>query len=302
MELCVSKLSRHVNPSILQSFAATQTRRLADLTTFPGVSTAVQAALNQLGYKCWHSTTCFGDVRQCRRWVAAQDAKFLSQGPAFARADWDDVFQGYTAVSADPPAVGFAAELIDAYPDAKVLLVERDEDAWFASMDATVMDHMFRWDLNFVSDLDPQLIGPVRDMQKHWVRSWWRVSSKDEMRAKARDMYREHNKMVRARTPPHRLLEYRLEDGWAPLCEFLGKDVPATPFPVRNDRSQVKTRNAFIRSRGLKLVGFKAAKIFSALLAGGLVWWIVGRRTSLLTTARQSTAGMLEHLRRAFVR
>ena len=159
-----------------------------------------------------------------------------------------------------------------------MILVERDEDEWFESFDATTMDHLFRWDLHAVADLDPQIVGPVRDMQWHWVQSWWRVSSKDEMRAKARLMFRQHNRAIRALTPAHRLLEFRLKDGWEPLCEFLGKDVPVAPFPVKNDRTQVRARNRFIAMRGLQIVGGKALKVLGPLFACAMAWWFFRRR------------------------
>ncbi|KAM6537998.1 hypothetical protein FALCPG4_003887 [Fusarium falciforme] len=34
--------------------------------------------------------------------------------------------------------------------------------------------------------------------------------------------------------PKERLLEWSVEDGWEPLCEFLGKPVPDEPFPHEN--------------------------------------------------------------------
>ena len=37
--------------------------------------------------------------------------------------------------------------------------------------------------------------------------------------------------------PPQKLLEFDVRDGWQPLCDFLGRAVPAdTPFPHLNDR------------------------------------------------------------------
>lgn len=244
--------------------------------------TAVQTALSQLGYKCWHSTTCFGDTAQCRRWVVAQDAKFLQKGTPFTKADWDGIFHGYTAISADPPATGFREELISAYPDAKVILVERDEDAWFKSFEATVMTHLFRWDLIAASFMDPELIGPVRDMQCHWPRSWWHANSKAEMATKARYMFREHNRIVRELVPANRLLIYRFEDGWGPLCAFLGKEVPDVPFPVKHDRSQVKTRNRWIRLRGLQMLGkMLMMRVFApVLVVGVMAWWLAGDRAN----------------------
>jgi hypothetical protein len=40
--------------------------------------------------------------------------------------------------------------------------------------------------------------------------------------------------MVRGIVSRERLLEWSVEDGWEPLCEFLGKPVPDEPFPHEN--------------------------------------------------------------------
>lgn len=40
--------------------------------------------------------------------------------------------------------------------------------------------------------------------------------------------------MVRGLVLKERLLEWSVEDGWAPLCKFLGKPVPDEPFPHVN--------------------------------------------------------------------
>ena len=36
--------------------------------------------------------------------------------------------------------------------------------------------------------------------------------------------------------PPDKLLEFNLNQGWKPLCEFLGMPVPDTKMPHVNDR------------------------------------------------------------------
>lgn len=40
--------------------------------------------------------------------------------------------------------------------------------------------------------------------------------------------------MIRGLVPKERLLEWSVEDGWEPLCSFLGKPVPEEPFPHVN--------------------------------------------------------------------
>jgi hypothetical protein len=37
-------------------------------------------------------------------------------------------------------------------------------------------------------------------------------------------------------------LEMEVQDGWAPLCEFLGKPIPNEPFPRSNDAEAVEQR------------------------------------------------------------
>lgn len=46
----------------------------------------------------------------------------------------------------------------------------------------------------------------------------------------------EHNEHVRGLVPPERLLEFQARQGWGPLCEFLGKEIPdGKQFPKVND-------------------------------------------------------------------
>lgn len=44
----------------------------------------------------------------------------------------------------------------------------------------------------------------------------------------------EHCNMIRGLVPKERLLEWKVEDGWEPLCKFLGKPIPDEPFPHVN--------------------------------------------------------------------
>jgi hypothetical protein len=52
------------------------------------------------------------------------------------------------------------------------------------------------------------------------------------------DAFRAHEAAVKSAVPADRLLVFDVKQGWAPLCAFLGKPVPAEPFPRTNDREQ----------------------------------------------------------------
>jgi hypothetical protein len=63
-----------------------------------------------------------------------------------------------------------------------------------------------------------------------WTDSHWR--DKDQLTA----TYIAHNAQVRgqAQRRGRKVLEFDVRDGWRPLREFLGKDVPEKPFPWVN--------------------------------------------------------------------
>ena len=210
-------------------------------------------------------------------WNEALDAKYLGRGPAFTRPDWDRLLGSYSAVSADPPAVAFAAELVAAYPAAKVILVEREIESWYRSFDSNIIDAQWSPYISFVSALDPWLLGPVRRCHRRWATGWMDSHSADEMRAKARGAYRDHYELVRRVTPKDRLLEFRLKDGWGPLCDFLGKPVPEVPFPRVNDTEALQELLSIVIKRGLYNALMRVIKYASPFAVLLVVIWLLHR-------------------------
>ncbi len=43
---------------------------------------------------------------------------------------------------------------------------------------------------------------------------------------------------MKARVPAGQLLVYKVGDGWDPLCRFLDRPVPDTPFPRTNSKDE----------------------------------------------------------------
>ncbi|KAH6681428.1 hypothetical protein B0J14DRAFT_445524, partial [Halenospora varia] len=133
----------------------------------------------------------------------------------------------YASVS-DAPCVAFTPELIVAYPETKVILVERDIEKWYSNNNNAVIIDTFAFKNWF-------LVGLLETMHKQWVRGWFRSNNAEEMRANSRSMYVEHYDLVKKITPKGNLLVYSLGNGWEPLGEFLGKGVPEVEFPRVND-------------------------------------------------------------------
>ncbi|KAI1777897.1 hypothetical protein F4818DRAFT_439216 [Hypoxylon cercidicola] len=168
-------------------------------------------------------------------WIEALDAKFEGRGEPFTREKFDQILGNYEALS-DYPAAIFPAELMAAYPEASVILSVRDsEDAWLASMEATL------WHAHTHQPHPNPHPSPMAPLAARYHRHCWG----DDLPARGRAAYRAHNALVRslATDQGRRFLEYRPGDGWAPLYTFLGLgegDVPAEPFPRSDDWAEYK--------------------------------------------------------------
>ena len=89
---------------------------------------SLKLALEQLGLgPCHHMVEVFAHPESIPLWIAAGAGK----------PDWDAIFAGYQAM-VDYPGCKFWRELMDYYPDAKVLHSLRDPDKWFDSTQATI--------------------------------------------------------------------------------------------------------------------------------------------------------------------
>ena len=184
-------------------------------------------------------------------WISAFDANFSGRGKRFSRTEWDQLLANYGAVT-DVSALAFSADLISAYQEAKVVLMERDIDKWYVSFDDAVIKVMWaKWG-NWIASLDPWFVGPIRDVHLRWAEDWMGAGSTEEMRTKAKEKYRKYCASIRRIVPKERLLEYKLGSGWEPLCEFLGKDVPDLEFPRVNETASMHEKMSIVARRGLK--------------------------------------------------
>ncbi|CAL8576263.1 hypothetical protein XPA_002152 [Xanthoria parietina] len=225
------------------------------------------AALKQLGYTPYDFIDRF-ILGHMPLWTQALRAKFLGQGKPWAKAELDRVVQGFDCVL-DVPCPFFTEEFLAAYPDSVVILNKRDPDPWLASMNSTLF-HVFSWpSWPLLAKLDPGFAGV---WYTHYLLTWDIFCSNDHGE-KCKQKYLEHYDYVRRVTPKERLLEYEVQEGWEPLCRFLGKEVPAGDFPDVNDQGNfVKghgTLWAYAVFNAVKNVGLGVASVGVGVAA----WW-----------------------------
>lgn len=59
------------------------------------------------------------------------------------------------------PCILFVDELLEAYPDAKIILTDRDMQSWLTSMDKTIFE-IFRWkSFYYMAPLEPVMNSQV---------------------------------------------------------------------------------------------------------------------------------------------
>ena len=183
---------------------------------------SLRTALLQLGYDGVYHGFVFasGENKDGLQWERLHRAKFGAEpNPAFLnRQQFDAVLGDYEAVT-DAPGCLFAIELLQAYPDAKVVLSYRkDVNAWYrsylASLDKIYMD----W---------PSWSRQWFDNETFWiVRAlvWLRSRSRFDFKKNGKAMYRRHYEEIEAelRLQGRESLYWEAKDGWEPLCRFLG--------------------------------------------------------------------------------
>ncbi|OTB04719.1 hypothetical protein M426DRAFT_320583 [Hypoxylon sp. CI-4A] len=201
---------------------------------------SMRAAMKTLGYvDTYHMMNCsIENPPDALLWMDALRAKYDGVGEPFTRKDWDKLLGNSQAVC-DWPACAFAKELIEAYPEAKVVLTGREVDSWHASTTRTVYWRATDPELRLLSRFD-WAAGMYYPMLKKFFDTFF----EGDFPGRGKDVFARHHADVKRLVAPEKLLEYRVTDGWEPLCEFLGEPVPKeSPFPNVNDNNDFVTRS-----------------------------------------------------------
>ena len=80
-----------------------------------------------------------------------------------------------------------------------------------------------------------------------------------------------HTQAVRDHVPSGRLLVHEARDGWAPICAFLGKPIPPTPYPRINESASFQTPIKCVKAFLVLFYGsLGAAAAFAGARAAGV--------------------------------
>eukprot|EP00930_Biecheleria_cincta_P038209 TRINITY_DN26256_c0_g1_i1.p1 TRINITY_DN26256_c0_g1~~TRINITY_DN26256_c0_g1_i1.p1 ORF type:complete len:256 (+),score=54.52 TRINITY_DN26256_c0_g1_i1:47-814(+) len=230
-------------------------------TATSSLKIALEKVLDKEGC-CYHMSEVFKN-NHAGQW------NDVFEGKKPAASAFKDMFGSTYRATVDFPASCMYKELMEAYPNAKVVLSVRPAESWYTSVRDTIWGDgspEFHWifrtsyagrvfqKLGYNYRSRALLDGVDRDDKEGCIKSFNAWVEK-----------------VKNTVPPEKLLVFEAKDGWTPLCRFLGVPEPSEPFPNVNDTEEIKKNFAALRTfLMVRLVG-------SIALLGGAGYWVSSR-------------------------
>lgn len=193
---------------------------------------SLKLALEQLGFgPCHHMYEVRQHPEQVEWWHAAALGEKLN---------WDKVFEGFVS-QVDWPASYFWQDLSTHYPDAKIILTDRDPQSWYKSISRTILPAT---EIGRHEDPDPTNRKASEMIYQIALENIFegRLGEKDF----AINKMLTHRQHVIDSIDPERLLVFNTADGWGPLCAFLGVEKPSEPFPRSNSAKEFIERKPYL--------------------------------------------------------
>jgi hypothetical protein len=221
-------------------------------------------ALNQLGYNCYHMFEVLENKANKHHLDFWHRVAHTEPG---SQHDWTEVFANYDA-TVDNPACCVWRQLVERYPDAKVLLTlhPRGPEAWYKSTINTIYKTETLWHFKVLAFFIPKF----RKMTEMCRKLIWHGSHQGTLnhREKAIERYQQHIEEIKAVVPEDKLLIFSVDQGWEPLCAFLEKEAPGSDFPKMNDTQEFQS---FLKTMTRIAYGLIAV---SALAVAGIIYML----------------------------
>ncbi|KAK3988756.1 hypothetical protein QBC44DRAFT_328857 [Cladorrhinum sp. PSN332] len=204
-------------------------------------------AYKLLGYKVHHglledvTETPWAQIEQAAEatWGSSLPLPlFYPPRPPFARQDWDALFGSKYDIATDLASF-FVIDLIKAYPEAKVVIVQRPFEKWWPSFRGEVLDSVMHEPMATINGWIGWNVMGMRAVQAMMKLNFGFFGAKTvaEIEERKKEVYDRYFEEIRRIVPEENRLEYKMGDGWEPLCEFLGVPVPVgVEFPNSNEQ------------------------------------------------------------------
>lgn len=191
-----------------------------------------------------------GSPTEIKSWIKV--LKYWNKGDPKDRDAMKELIRqrldGYSAVT-DAPSTQLVPELLEIYPNAKVICTVRDPESWTKSL-AQMRGFALMWLLQAVLfPLPGMRLFPeyASHLSVQWEKLY--ITKAHEVGV---DTYNRHIAWLKKNVPEDRLFFVDVKDGWEPLCAILGKEPPKDmPFPRFNDSAAIEETAKYHIQRGL---------------------------------------------------
>ena len=266
---------------------------------------SVKLALEELGLPTLHTQHLYEPENEeiFKMWTDEIFRPSLKAGHASLGRPHLDIItkHGYQATMDFPTAL-YYEQILEEYPNCKFILTTRENDhVWYRS-----------WAAMTKSISTPANLGGIflTGVQRYSIYLRWlfaMVNQDDtyitssiplnyQDPVKAMESYQQHNRKIRELIPPNQLLEYSVQQGWEPLCNFLEiTNCPTTPFPKTNSARSVQVQSIASTMVPLVVVLFimfyAFAKAFEKLTGRTVLQWVSLQTTILPVVLRKTLLG-----------
>ncbi|KAI0024791.1 P-loop containing nucleoside triphosphate hydrolase protein [Xylariomycetidae sp. FL0641] len=169
----------------------------------------------------------------CKKWALTYEAKRKGDKETVLKL-LRELTAGFVAV-ADYPALGFIPELMEIYPNAKVVVTTREPTKFAQSLGAVAKGTKRPWIRKLMWPIPGWrwLPGLREEFEKDTFAVIKNVPRDNYLKAASALLFK-WNQSVQDMVPPEKLMIMDLKEGWEPLCRFLGKPIPEGPIPQSN--------------------------------------------------------------------
>ena len=185
--------------------------------------------------ECLHMSTFWMKPQIIKRWADA----FTTRK---SKTEWKELLNDYCA-AVDVPSNIFHRELLEVFPNSKLIFTVRDPYTWARSLQMTIHKHMefykswyirviyYFKGLQHMAHLTDCCINNTLGRNIDW----------DD----TNDLIRRYNiwlEKITSSIPTEKLLILNISEGWEPICKFLNRPQPSVPFPHVNDKISFERR------------------------------------------------------------
>lgn len=187
---------------------------------------SLKIALEKLGFSpCYHMLDVFKFPGNAKIWWRVGHENNIN---------WAAMFGEYQA-GIDYPFTTHYKDIFSEMPELKVILTVRDPDSWYESAEQTIYKIQY-----FLRNFLPR-------GKKVGKTTIWHILFEERFHDRdfAIRAFKRHIDEVKQFVPENQLLVFTVQEGWSPLCQFLGVPVPDEPFPHANQRFVMKWAMVF---------------------------------------------------------